>query len=78
MKHKCPVDGCAIQVPADKLMCLEHWSLVPKALGDTLYRAYRSAPHSNVHYAAMQACTDHVNNFLASQPAPKTKQPRLL
>lgn len=81
MKHRCPITGCTIAVPHSQLMCPAHWSLVPKPLGDALYRAYRSAARSNLHFAAMNACTDHVNNFLAERSqtsARKNPQPKLL
>jgi len=27
--HQCPIPGCTWQVPDDRLMCLNHWRLVP-------------------------------------------------
>lgn len=72
MKHKCPIKGCNNQVDHEKLMCPGHWSLVPKELGNALYRAWaarKANPDSGagVHIAAMTACINYVDTFLADK-----------
>jgi hypothetical protein len=78
MDHKCPITNCAVRVAPDKLMCPGHWSLVPKDLGDALYRSYRTDAKGTLHMAAIQACCTYVNNFLRSKPEKKSKEPQLL
>lgn len=39
--HICPVGECNAAVSFSKLMCSTHWRMVPKAMGDEVYAAYR-------------------------------------
>lgn len=61
--HRCPVDRCPRLVESSKLLCHEHWRLVPRYLQNRLYRAYdhgRGAG-SLLHNAAVLACVEIVN-----------------
>ena len=32
MSHVCPIAGCKTVIANDKLMCFDHWRLVPRSL----------------------------------------------
>lgn len=53
MKHKCPVKSCAAIVPGSKLMCPQHWAMVPAPLAKAVYDTYRQHRHRLPHYNAM-------------------------
>lgn len=41
MTHTCHAEGCDTGVPPRLLMCHQHWYMVPKALRDAVWAAYR-------------------------------------
>lgn len=41
MTHACPAHGCNKRVPDNKLMCFDHWSMVPRAIQTGIYANYR-------------------------------------
>lgn len=42
MLHKCHVYGCKINCNPKKLMCKEHWSMVPARLKMEILKHYRA------------------------------------
>jgi len=42
VSHTCPAGGCETTVASDKLMCLAHWRMVPRALQIDIWRAWRA------------------------------------
>ena len=40
--HYCPAPGCALRVPNHKLMCPNHWSLVPEKLRLEVLRTWNA------------------------------------
>ena len=36
----CAVDGCEKEIPASKIMCVPHWSAVPKTLKEHIWVLY--------------------------------------
>jgi hypothetical protein len=40
MKHTCHAIGCEEEVKPEKLMCLNHWRMVPDELKVQVYQAY--------------------------------------
>lgn len=40
-KHKCLAKGCEAQLPASRLMCLDHWRLVPREIQDRIWQHYQ-------------------------------------
>ena len=40
-EHHCHATGCDTAVPPRLLMCLKHWRMVPQALQDAVWAAYR-------------------------------------
>jgi hypothetical protein len=68
--HKCPAVGCALNVPARKLMCPRHWYMVPRTLRDAVWDAYRDAgTGSPAHRAACVDAIGAVNAKLAAADA---------
>ena len=53
--HKCPVRGCASTIKVTLAMCHSHWNLVPAPLRKAVLEAYRTAPQSPAHFAAISA-----------------------
>jgi hypothetical protein len=39
---RCPVRGCRAQLDPSRLMCRDHWYLVPKPLRDQVWATWRS------------------------------------
>lgn len=39
-RHRCPVEGCKELLPHTKLMCPEHWQMVPPSTQKAVYHAY--------------------------------------
>ena len=60
--HRCPIGDCAAQVPCERLMCPQHWLLVPPKLQDALRRAWRDGEGAGTraHRAAVRACIQAV------------------
>ncbi len=40
-KHKCAARGCQVRVPASRLMCLDHWRMVPADIQRRIWAHYR-------------------------------------
>lgn len=59
--HDCPATGCTARVGRGQLMCRTHWFMVPKALRDAIWDAWRgglgagSPPHRDAVLAAVTA-----------------------
>lgn len=66
--HRCAADGCAAQIEKQKLMCLEHWKLVPELTQrriNTGYRALRncaSLKNLRAYTLAVEAAVASVRN----------------
>jgi len=41
MTHHCHARNCTTAVPPEKLMCLRHWRMVPKAIQREVWKHYR-------------------------------------
>jgi hypothetical protein len=41
LTHRCWATGCERQITLDRLMCLHHWSMLPKRLKDRIWQLYR-------------------------------------
>jgi hypothetical protein len=49
--RECPIDGCTERHARTKLMCRDHWYMVPKELRDAVWKAYRGAGVFSEEYA---------------------------
>jgi hypothetical protein len=70
MTHHCHVPGCKKAVPPHLLMCLKHWTSVPKHLRNRVWKTYRRGQEvdkkpSPEYLAAAQAA---INAALEAQP----------
>lgn len=77
--HECPIDGCRKRVAHRKLMCLEHWRMVPRDLQHELYAAYddRTADRAR-HIRAIHQCVLAVNNSRNGEHAASMRTPETL
>lgn len=72
--RECPVTGCPNLHARDNLMCLSHWSSLPKPLRDEVWRTYRSeegimgAAYHEARDAAIAFCEAHDNPNAHAQP----------
>lgn len=65
-RHNCPASQCEARVGPDMLMCRPHWFMVPKAIRDDVWAAYRGpGPGSDEHTEAIFAAITAVNERLA-------------
>lgn len=77
--HPCAAVGCTRSVPASKLMCIDHWRLVPRAIQAEVYAAWAlrsagvedgEARHRRAMAAAMRAVAYHEKPAPAPPPLP--------
>lgn len=55
MTHRCPAEGCTINVPNDTFMCARHWRMVPKPLQTAIYDDYgRTGSRGENHREALR------------------------
>ena len=60
--HICPVNGCRARVAHNMLMCGEHWSLVPKAIANEVWRTFRTGRGGIAHTMAMRRAIESVDD----------------
>lgn len=65
--HRCPVRGCGKPVHISRLMCPDHWMMVPALLRTSVYREYKRGKLSPEHIAAMDAAIAAVNDQLPAE-----------
>lgn len=65
--HDCAVPGCGRQISLAFLMCPAHWAMVPRALQQRVYSAwrvwqkdFRSTAAARAHRAAKDAAVEAV------------------
>lgn len=76
MIHVCPVTGCSAECPEHKIMCPEHWRLVPVETQHAVWRTWRDTKRARrlsatafktawgYYLAARQAAIDAVHRAL--------------
>lgn len=62
--HRCPADGCTVDVPFHMLACAPHWRLVSPETKRRVYSAWR---HGTVeaHVTARAQAVDEMNARIA-------------
>ncbi len=65
--HQCPAWGCARQVARAKLMCWDHWKLVPAHLRARVWNTWLAEAGSDAHLAAIVAAIAAANERLAAR-----------
>lgn len=58
--HPCPIPRCANTVVYEKLMCWDHWQLVPKRLKALVYESWAEGNPTAAHARHCQAAIDAV------------------
>lgn len=59
--HLCHARACSVQVPPERLMCLQHWRMVPPSVQGRVWQTYRPGqcddkrPSESWHQAADEA-----------------------
>lgn len=51
-RSRCAAPGCLRGIDSDRLMCWHHWSLVPRAQQQVVYRTWRAWQHGPTEMAA--------------------------
>ena len=64
--HRCPADGCTVDVPFERLACLPHWRLVTRATQRRLSSAWRYGTVSQ-HLEARDQAVHEINAALADR-----------
>lgn len=65
--HKCHAKGCSRVVNHDRLMCLRHWRMVPRAQAAAVWHTFRTyGALSPPWLEAVRAAIDAVAAFEAS------------
>jgi transcriptional regulator with XRE-family HTH domain len=68
-KHACHWPGCDGQVPPAMWGCKMHWFMLPKALRDKIWRAYRPGQERDMTpSAAYLAVADEVQRWIRERP----------
>lgn len=72
MQRACPIDGCQQLVRSERLMCIEHWALVPRPLARAVYDTWKQGAGRGTpaHRAACLAAIRAVYRALR-QPVPE-------
>ncbi|HEX9066889.1 MAG TPA: hypothetical protein VF843_17395 [Streptosporangiaceae bacterium] len=54
---RCPIPDCGEHIDPSRLMCRQHWYMVPKLMRDHVWATWRSgaAAHSSEHQDAVHA-----------------------
>lgn len=70
MTHHCHVPGCKKAVPPNLLMCLRHWSSVPKHLQNRVWKTYRRGQEVDKNPSAeyVAAAKAAIDAALTAQP----------
>jgi hypothetical protein len=69
---RCPVPGCDTQIDASRLMCRDHWYLVPKEIRDLVWATWRSGTanlsreHQDAVLWALASSLTHPKNISAT------------
>lgn len=65
MAHKCPINGCKVEVPDWCPLCSEHWFMVPVTLRNKIRRLGRmgQARHEELEERCREAA-EHVSGLL--------------
>lgn len=71
--HQCPVNGCSVVIAKTFAMCRRHWRLVPGPLQEAVWTAYRNAPETPAHFAALKAATEAVDKIIEQPPTRNLK-----
>lgn len=58
--HKCPKEGCAIELPREILACRPHWFALPMELRNRINRTWRGGAIGE-YVAARQEAVDWLN-----------------
>lgn len=80
--HGAACSVCGTAVPRGRLMCPEHWRLVPKPMQLRVWRTWEEAQHRDGHFEtrqraiaayteAAQDATEHVTTYDLSKPTPQ-------
>jgi hypothetical protein len=57
--HKCPVKSCDVRVSSELVACRPHWYMLPIALRNAIWEAYRTRrSNPGGHAAALRAALD--------------------
>ena len=75
--HECHALRCATQVPPKMFMCRPHWAMVPKAMQEAIWAAYRPGQErdkrpTRAYLDAARAAWQHVGEIEGHWP-PKTR-----
>ena len=57
--HQCYVRSCDEIIDAGKLMCFEHWRLVPEELQRAVYATWRARLHARTNAATLLATREY-------------------
>jgi hypothetical protein len=66
--HRCPADGCTVEVPFERLACLPHWRLVSRPTQRALSSAWRHGPVAR-HLELREQAVHEINAALADRDA---------
>lgn len=68
--HNCPVLGCAIlRLPPNRLMCAQHWDMVPAPLQKTIWLLWAEGTPRAGHAEACASAVAQVNTMIISRRA---------
>lgn len=77
--HRCPIDGCTIQLPYGHVLCRTHWEMAPGDVRKEVSRLWRRAgrrPGGWLTYIeARQRAIDHVQSHAGRRPAERRIAP---
>lgn len=63
--HPCHWPNCPKRVARERLMCREHWTILPKDIRNAIYRGFRKGVESPEYEAALAAVDDFIQHHEA-------------
>jgi hypothetical protein len=70
MSHHCHAEGCTTPTPPKLFMCPRHWAMVPKAMQEEVWAAFRACPtreHRMRSRRYLTACADAVDHIMGAE-----------
>lgn len=64
MNHSCPIKGCSTKIAPDRLMCSQHWYMVPVPLQRTIRRLWNNGQRKAGHDEACASAIEQVQSAL--------------
>lgn len=70
MSHHCHAEGCTVLTAPRLFMCPRHWAMVPKAMQNEVWAAFKACPTREARLRSrryLTACANAVDHILGAE-----------